>query len=362
MPTQKKFIHHQLFRITLLYCIGVAVISMAGNLAAGLPMNLNIKWLVLLTCSLLALVFRRKIRHKTRLHTAFFLILILYFTPMGFIESGGSANNALGYVMLAAVLIGYIFRGRRRVVLFLLLLAVFQGLLILEYSYPQFIGQHAAFAIFMDRIIQTPVILGSMFLVVRHYTQAYEETHQQLEQAMITDKLTGLYNRSKTEEVLEMEMERYRRSGNAFSIIMIDVDHFKTINDTFGHPVGDEVLVQFAWLMKSNVRKLDTTGRWGGEEFMVILPETVLSQAGQVGEKIRHAIEQDLQVEDRQVTVSAGVAVVQSADTVPSLVNRADQALYQAKDAGRNQVMPSIRPKSPDLTGAETGIGTISIK
>ena len=350
MPTQKQFIHHQLFRITLLYCIGVAVISMAGNLVAGLPINLNIKWLVLLICSLLALALRHKVRQETSLHTAFFLLLILYFTPRGFIESGGSANNGLGYVMLAAVLIGYIFQGRRRVVLFLLLMAVFQGLLVLEYCYPHYIGQHEPFAIFMDRIIQTPIILGSMFLAVRHYTQAYEKTHHQLEQVMITDKLTDLYNRSKIEEVLAVEMERYRRSGSLFSIIMIDVDHFKVINDTYGHPVGDEVLARFSQLLKSNVRQLDTTGRWGGEEFMVILPETALHQAGQVGEKIRRAIEKNLQVNDRQVTVSAGVAAVQPSDTVPTLVRRADQALYQAKDAGRNQVMPPLEPMINPVT------------
>lgn len=152
------------------------------------------------------------------------------------------------------------------------------------------------------------------------------------------DSLTQLYNRFKLDAVLKMEMERYGRSGSPFSLIMIDIDNFKKVNDTYGHVAGDKVLVEIAEILKSNIRKIDTAGRWGGEEFLIILPESDLAGGLAVAEKLREKIGEYIFSEVGHLTSSFGVAEsVRDADE-QELVYRADKAMYQAKLSGKNRV------------------------
>lgn len=162
--------------------------------------------------------------------------------------------------------------------------------------------------------------------------------NKRLEQLSVTDKLTGLFNRQKLDVKLEMEFLRARRSGAPLSVIILDLDHFKNVNDTWGHQVGDQVLVCTAQLLTARLRQTDCAGRWGGEEFMVICPDTDLEGARALAETLRQAIAAQTFPTAGHQTASFGVACCTVADQVKTLVSRADQALYEAKHLGRNRV------------------------
>lgn len=154
----------------------------------------------------------------------------------------------------------------------------------------------------------------------------------------LTDVLTGLANREAFNERLAMERERYLRYKNSASLAILDIDHFKHVNDQHGHLVGDRVLQHVAKKLKETVRSTDFLARYGGEEFVLIMPETSLESASQVLEKIRMAVGNMSFDSVGSVTLSAGVAAFQLGEKAEQLVERADKALYQAKDKGRNRV------------------------
>jgi diguanylate cyclase (GGDEF)-like protein len=152
------------------------------------------------------------------------------------------------------------------------------------------------------------------------------------------DNLTGIYNKGKFNSILKIELERSRRYGRPLSIILFDIDHFKKINDAFGHQAGDYVLKTLADIVSSNIRSTDFFARWGGEEFVILAPETDLEGAQILAEKIRKSIEEYPFENVGKVTSSFGVTEAYEKDTADSFVKRADAALYKAKDKGRNRV------------------------
>ncbi|HYA92867.1 MAG TPA: sensor domain-containing diguanylate cyclase [Thermodesulfobacteriota bacterium] len=157
------------------------------------------------------------------------------------------------------------------------------------------------------------------------------------------DTLTGLYNRRYFEERLGVEAEKSFYSGVPLSLVMVDIDHFKKVNDTFGHTEGDEILCKISSLLKNSVRRKDTVARYGGEEFMLILPEAGLEQSFVIAERIRQSVEKTLfEVERAQVnlTLSMGISNFPShrVKSKEELIKMADQALYDAKRGGRNRV------------------------
>jgi len=160
-----------------------------------------------------------------------------------------------------------------------------------------------------------------------------------LEVSAITDRLTKIYNRVKLEEVFDYEMSRSNRGESTFSVMILDIDKFKNVNDEYGHLVGDKVLIEFAQILKEQIRTSDTLGRWGGEEFMIICPGTHETDAIKLAEKLRQIIDQYEFTTVGNKTASFGISVFKEGDTDDALVERADKALYQAKNNGRNQVV-----------------------
>ncbi len=173
---------------------------------------------------------------------------------------------------------------------------------------------------------------------------AMEETARTMRHLANTDALTGLANRRQAEEHLARELRRAERYGRVFSLVMVDIDHFKELNDRFGHQAGDAVLVELAQRLSGLVRASDTIARWGGEEFLLLAPETRLEDARRLAENVRGHVGDQVLAERFEVTVSLGVASYRPGDTVASLVARADAALYLAKRGGRNQVRVEIVP------------------
>lgn len=154
------------------------------------------------------------------------------------------------------------------------------------------------------------------------------------------DELTSLNNRRKMEEELIKEFARYTRYGRMYSVILIDIDYFKKINDTHGHDAGDFVLKELAHIFKHNCRKTDTIGRWGGEEFLILCPETNISEAYNVAENIRSIVEQHLFTMIDRVTISAGIGgSFPDMIDIYDIIKKADENLYRAKQTGRNKVL-----------------------
>ncbi|MET0068049.1 MAG: sensor domain-containing diguanylate cyclase [Candidatus Thiodiazotropha sp.] len=172
---------------------------------------------------------------------------------------------------------------------------------------------------------------------VRRRTQELERANERLEVLAEQDQLTGLHNRFRLDRIFAHEIKRSMRYGHGFSVIMLDIDHFKRVNDAFGHQAGDQVLVSVAAMIRSHLRTTDQAGRWGGEEFMVVCPETDAAAAFQVAEKLRMAIGTDTHPRVGHLSISLGVADYREGDTLDSLTRRADEALYRAKGNGRNR-------------------------
>ncbi|MCX7206686.1 MAG: diguanylate cyclase [Proteobacteria bacterium] len=175
-------------------------------------------------------------------------------------------------------------------------------------------------------------------LIVGERTRELVEKNKELEQLAVTDRLTGLYNRLFLDQVLEREFSTIGRHGTTFSLILLDIDHFKQVNDTYGHHAGDEVLKSISKILKESVRESDVVGRWGGEEFLVLCPNTSRTDALKIAKKLRLAIEQYDFASIGCRTASFGVASYQQGDTIATVEARADKALYLAKDKGRNCV------------------------
>jgi diguanylate cyclase (GGDEF)-like protein len=171
------------------------------------------------------------------------------------------------------------------------------------------------------------------------------EGHAELELLSVTDPLTGLANRRRLMAELEREVRRSNRLGRQFAVVMLDVDHFKSFNDTYGHPAGDEVLKRLSKALHDLVREVDTAARYGGEEFLVMLTETPAVEAERVAERIRVRLSEERFTPQGGtatvgVTVSVGVAEYPANGTSPeALIAAADQALYRAKEGGRNRVI-----------------------
>ena len=190
-----------------------------------------------------------------------------------------------------------------------------------------------------------PFFFGALFGILGTVRQQKDtEVRKLIEELKIMsvlDPLTGLNNRRSFSHIFADELARVQRSAAPLALLFLDLDHFKAVNDTYGHHKGDEILQATASYLRNNCRPYDTPGRWGGEEFVVLLPSTTEQEATEIAERIRIDFASGLGPSALiPVKVSVGVTQYQLDDTLDSLVDRADQALYHAKTTGRNKVVP----------------------
>lgn len=273
------------------------------------------------------------------------VIVGLLFTYL--IASGGEGNTGPLWFYVFPPLLFYLtsLKGGTAILLFCYLLAI------LVFQFPDMPGVSAEYSTdFKIRFFAT-LTFESIFCFVleagrlraRNKLVALAQAH---EHAARTDELTGLANRRDMQSRLNTEFSRFERSGHHFSVVLIDLDLFKRINDDFGHDAGDEVLRQFADLVRQIVRQSDVAARWGGEEFLLLLPDTTLLQALTLAERLRaevaatrfHHREQTL-----PVTISAGVCSISKSGSINELLKQADVQLYNAKESGRNRISPRVR-------------------
>ncbi|OQX43882.1 MAG: hypothetical protein B0D86_06765, partial [Candidatus Sedimenticola endophacoides] len=203
---------------------------------------------------------------------------------------------------------------------------------------PFYVEIHAS-PLFDDqgRVIQ---ILESHRDITKHI-----RNQEALQQQAFTDGLTGIANRTAFERLLEQETKKLRENGGSLGLIMFDLDHFKKINDRHGHQSGDRTLIEVVSVIQRQIRGYDLFSRWGGEEFMVLLPRSGLDETSKAAEHLRRAIEQHhFDAIPQRVTISLGVTSWMPGDTIKTLVSRADQALYRSKQQGRNRSTVSDTP------------------
>jgi diguanylate cyclase len=203
-------------------------------------------------------------------------------------------------------------------------------------------------------LVGYPILVG---VVTYQLSRRVREQNRQLAKLSRTDGLSTLLNRTAWEELAATEFRRHRRSGSPVSLLMLDIDHFKRINDNFGHPAGDEVIRGIGALLRLSMREFDVAGRYGGEEFGVILPETDVGGAKVIAERVRKAIESAVMVESEGIrcTVSIGTATAgrEVADYV-QWIARADRALYRAKELGRDRTVQYEEWKAYHQAGEQT--------
>jgi len=193
------------------------------------------------------------------------------------------------------------------------------------------------------------LILTIIYLVARSFIKELKTAETKLVEMATQDFLTGLLNRRETFRRLDEELQRSRRLATPFSVLLLDLDHFKQVNDVHGHSAGDLVLQAVAAALRQGVRPYDLCCRYGGEEFLVILPETALEDAAGIAERLRRDIE-NLKITAAketalQITASIGAAALLGHETIDQLIARADEAMYNAKSTGRNRVCLAEPPR-----------------
>ena len=206
---------------------------------------------------------------------------------------------------------------------------------------------HYKFDTFLELLLgKTRALFGVLtfvILLISFMLMAYlfyiKKKQKSIEDQATHDALTKIYNRYGINRVLSNKIYEYKRYQETFSIIFFDIDYFKNVNDTYGHDIGDFVLQNIAKIVSNNIRESDIFGRWGGEEFIVILPKTPLNEAVRVANKLRKSIESEHFGIEQKITCSFGVTEVREGDTASTLLKRADEYLYIAKESGRNCVV-----------------------
>jgi two-component system cell cycle response regulator len=219
-----------------------------------------------------------------------------------------------------------------------------------EHSYEEAISKGASDFIFKPIRFEELLLRMKRVLKERQLSKERDQILEKLKKLAITDGLTKLYNSRYFYKQLDLEIDRLNRYNHSLSLLLIDIDHFKEYNDSYGHLEGDKVLIRLGQIIKSCLRRMDTAHRYGGEEFTVILPETACDEAAFVANRIRVSIESEifLPVSKKEITitVSVGVTEYQTDERISAFVQRADQALYLSKDNGRNLIscLPEKQP------------------
>jgi diguanylate cyclase len=272
-------------------------------------------------------------------NTSIFSVTLYTSLLIAYILISGPSDYAFTWILVFPP-ISYFLLGRStgRFVTMVSFMLIFLGILFFS---PPWVSNELSFISFINLLFASICVTILISFSELSRAKAYDFIKLKNEELMRlshTDALTGISNRLKLDEVMMKELARIRRGTPHFSIIMGDLDLFKRFNDNYGHLVGDQILVEIASAIVPICRLTDTVGRWGGEEFLIICPETSVEGATVLAEKVRKAVESLPLHRYGSVTISLGVTSSKLEDDINTIVMRADRALYLAKSAGRNQV------------------------
>ncbi|MEN6460600.1 MAG: diguanylate cyclase [Syntrophomonas sp.] len=348
LGNEKDFdLEHRVFNFYCILGLFVSLLTFLIICYLDLPLIAGISMLVFFVFALFCWYlsrFRRLFRISTFMAVS---VLIFVLTPGLWILNSGSTGGGQYYFVFWGLLISSIYRGWRRYTWLVLLFITIGVLMYIEYTYPFIIVTYDnRNARYFDVYTSFILAMLSTTIIFIIYSNGYRNEHEHvkkyaahMEKIAITDGLTGLYNHTHLYSCLENELKQAESSQSSLSLIMVDSDHFKMLNDTYGHPTGNLVLIKFADIMRSTIRKSDIAGRYGGDEFLIICPNTTLEEAIFTTEKLRKIVETTNFGESGQIrlTISCGVTTW-AGENCSMIIEQVDQALYAAKRSGRNRL------------------------
>lgn len=353
----------------------LVVLLLAASYSLGmleLPIFIRASVLICALTALIYGVFRSGLnRHFSDPSLAMEQTIIASTTVLYIMYQADGLRDLLLPVYLMPLLFGMLWLDRVRLLLLAsLLLAAYAGMVLLcAYTKPSSVDAATEVTLFVVLCIVLPwlAVMGGYFHSVRarlsesrndlrrtltelqQTNQTLQDSHAELERRASTDRLTGAWNRRRLDEAAGDEMVRLQRYGHALCLLFLDIDFFKEVNDRHGHAAGDQVLIELAARIRSALRGADSLTRWGGEEFLVLCPDTGLTAAASFAERLRNTIAATKFSVMEPITVSIGVAECLPEETWERWFERADAALYRAKAAGRNRV--KIAPETPVRSG-----------
>lgn len=206
------------------------------------------------------------------------------------------------------------------------------------------LGRENLFLNILSGDMRSLIYVASIFIFLALFVLIYTKDVKKLESISFTDSLTEVYNRHRFLELAHDELDKHIRSEAPLSFVMIDLDNFKKVNDDYGHNVGDQVLKDISSLISRNIRKTDTFARWGGEEFILMLPDSDSYSAYKISERLRLLVENHIFKDAGNLTVSIGISELTECHSLIGTIAQVDKALYKSKLDGRNKV--SVSPKT----------------
>lgn len=329
------------YQIYMIFFLESYIISMPSAITNTMlqkgALGILLQWSYILFCTVLLFVkpaVRLALKKPQLLFITFFYIPFLYF------QTAGYDGTALLFAPLGAFLLSIVFSGWQRIALVVLNILVYICCIYFNFLHPEWVTMHGGEqAKMVDAMVATAAALGGLAMMTARVTKAFEINNRELERLSTTDPLTGAYNRRYLTEFMERELTNCRRSGSSIYVMLMDLDHFKQINDTHGHGFGDEVLRSFSNMCQRISRKCDVFARYGGEEFVLVIFDVEEKEALAIAQRLREETENLPFRNNVKVTTSIGLARSRPTDTTESILSRADEHLYEAKQAGRNQVI-----------------------
>jgi diguanylate cyclase (GGDEF)-like protein len=275
-------------------------------------------------------------KYSANLVTSALILLMVYLVFTGGVN--GTGPLWIYIVPPVTLFFGGIRKGTRNIGLFVLVISI-----LMFYPNNEWLATSYTFE-FKSRLIYSFLTVSCLFTFYEYARkisfQRLQEMSQKFERQAMHDPLSGLLNRRGMLEYLQQEFDRRARYNNDLTVMMCDIDHFKVVNDQYGHDKGDETIKILGGFFKSGLRKQDSIARWGGEEFLFLLPETNGNQAMQLAEKLRSKIEETQFLQDEKtfkITISIGLHQIDSTDTINQAITKADSQLFKAKEQGRNR-------------------------
>lgn len=353
-------LEYRLYMIFFIEAYFISILSASTNTALGKGLvGIILQWSYIAFCTVVLFApveKRRKITKPLLLFITFIYIPFLYF------QTAGYDGTALMFSLLGIFILAVVFRGRQRIIIVAIDILIYVGCVLVSYWYPELIVPHGAEAAkVVDLLVALVLSTTGMALLTVYVSNAYanereqirsllarlEQSNDALAELSQRDALTGVYNRRYLSQFLERELDTCTRTGRNICLMMLDLDHFKQINDTHGHGFGDEVLVRFAETLQENLRGYDVLTRYGGEEFVIVLHNINLDEAMVIAERTRIAVSEIEFRNQVHITVSIGLVQSRHNETMESIINRADQCMYQAKREGRNRVVSELEMDMP---------------
>lgn len=345
-------LNYRIYMIFFFECLAISIPSAITNTLLGKGLfGIIFQWSYILFCTVVLFV---PLRWRMAISKPLLVFVTFVYVPFLFFQTAGYDGTAGLFSLLGFLLLTIMFRAKARVVLVVSNIAVWICICVLQYLHPELVVPHGGEqAKFMDYIVALVLSASGIAILGVYIRNAFEgeqtrissllrseeKTNQQLAELSNRDPLTGAYNRRFLSQFLTQRLNAAAQEDTRLNIMQLDIDHFKAINDTWGHGFGDEVLVRCTAAMQEQLRKDDVLARMGGEEFALVLTNMGPAEAKEVANRTRRAVSEIVFENGAHITVSIGLVQARQGERLDSVLDRADKCLYEAKNAGRDRVV-----------------------